>query len=279
MVAAMTAFTVNDAFLKAISGDLPLLQILFVRGMGLVACLFVLCAALGQLRFRGSRRDLMLILLRSCAELAAAILFLSALFNMPFANVSAIMQAMPLTVSLAGAFLFGEVLGWRRLLAIAIGFGGVMMIVQPGGAQFSVYSFAVLGAVACVTVRDLAARRLSRDVPSVFVALVAAVFVTAGSGIGSTFVDWAPITPRSAVFLAASTVALLGGYVFSVATMRVGEVSFVAPFRYTSLLVALVLGYVVFSEAPNSLALGGATLVVGTGLFTLYREARLRQAR
>ena len=273
MVASMTAFTVNDAFMKALADELPLFQALFLRGLGVVCCLAVICIMIGQMHLRFPRRDWGLIVLRSLAEMGGAFLFLTALFNMPLANVSAILQALPLTVSLAGAIFLGEALGWRRLSAILVGFAGVMLIVQPGGAGFSIYSLAALGAVACVTVRDLAARQLSAQVPSIMAALVAAIFVTCGAGGISAFIDWAPLSTKAGWQLAGSTLFILGGYVFSVATMRVGEVSFVAPFRYTSLLVALALGLLVFGDLPNSLTLMGAAIVVATGLFTLYRES------
>lgn len=280
MMGSMAAFTFNDAFMKALSGDLPLFQAVFLRGICVTALLCVLCVGLGQLRAGFSRADWTLIAIRGVCEIVVAYLFITALFNMPIANVSAILQALPLTVSLAAAVFLGEALGWRRLTAIIIGFVGVLMIVQPGGAGFNVYALWVLAAVFIVTIRDLAARKMSRDVPSVMAALVAGAMVTVAAGIASAFIPWVPITAAAGLKLGAAALFIIGGYVFSVAAMRVGDISAVAPFRYTSLLVALILGVVVFGEWPNTLALLGATLVVATGLFTLYREGRIRrQAR
>ncbi len=277
MMASMTAFTVNDAFMKALSDELPLFQAMFVRSIGVVILLFLLCRQQGQLRFDVGGPDRAMIVLRSTAEVMAAFLFIGALFKMPLANVAAILQVLPLTVTLAGAMVFKEALGWRRILAIIIGFFGVLLIVQPGGADFNAYSFAVLGAVFFVTVRDLAARRLSRDVPSTLVALVAAVFVMTSSGIGSIFVTWQPMSGLAVMQMAAAMFFVIGGYIFSIAAMRVGEIGAVAPFRYTSLLVALILGAAVFGDWPNGLTLIGAVIVVATGLFTLWREGRLKQ--
>ena len=265
--------------MKALADELPLLQALFLRGLGVVLCLTLLCWALGQLRFALGARNWTLIWLRAAAEVGGAYFFLTALFNMPIANLSAILQALPLTVSLAGALFLGEALGWRRLTAILIGFGGVLLIVQPGADGFTIYALYGLAAVACITARDLTVRRMSRDVPSVLVALAAAVGVTAFAGAGAALIDWAPITPRAGTQLLAAMVFVIFGYVFSVAAMRTGDIAFIAPFRYTSLLVALLVGLVVFSEFPGPLALAGAALVVATGLFTLYREARLGRAR
>jgi len=277
MAGAMCAYTVNDAFMKALSDEMPLFQAIFFRGLAAVLFLTILCRMMGQLRFGLPARDWWLVVMRTAGEVGGTYFFLTALFNMPIANVSAILQALPLTVSLAAALVLREPLGWRRLTAIAVGFAGVLLIIQPGGADFSAYSIYALAAVACVTLRDIAVRRMSRDIPSVFVALIAAVGVTGLGGVGSLFVTWAPFTTTASLQLVGASLCLIFGYIASVSAMRFGDIAFVAPFRYTSLLVALMLGVVVFDEWPNTLALVGAVLVVATGLFTLYRETRLRR--
>ncbi len=276
MMGAMCAFTFNDAFMKALADELPLFQAIFFRGIGAILCLAVMCKLLGQLRLDFSARDWILVLIRTLGEVGGTYFFLTALFHMPIANVSAILQALPLAVSLSAAIFLGEALGWRRLTAICVGFAGVLLIIQPGGADFSGYSFYALAAVACVTLRDVAVRRMSRTVPSVFVALVAAVGVTSLGAIGSLFIEWQAFTVTSALQLTGATGFLIFGYIASVSAMRIGEIAFVAPFRYTSLLIAVILGIMIFGEWPNLLALTGAAIVVATGLFTLYRETQLR---
>ena len=277
MVVAMCTFTFNDAFMKALSDEVPLFQAILFRGMAAAVFLTILCRIMGHLRFDFPARDWMLMLLRTAGEVGGTYFFLIALFNMPIANVSAILQALPLSVSLAAALFLREPLGWRRITAIAVGFVGVLMIIQPGGADFSSYRLYAVASVGCVTLRDVAVRRMSRAVPSVLVALVAAIGVTTMGAIGSLFIDWVPFTTKSALQLTGASLCLIFGYIGSVAAMRVGEIAFVAPFRYSSLLVALTLGVVVFGEWPNALALAGAALVVAMGLFTLYRETRLKR--
>ncbi len=276
MMGAMCAYTLNDAFMKSLADEIPLFQAIFIRGLGAIVFLVFMCKVLGQLRFTFPARDWGLVILRTVGEIGGTYFFLTALFNMPIANVSAILQVLPLSVALAAALFLREPLGWRRLSAIIVGFCGVLLIIQPGGADFSAYSLYALGAVACVTLRDIAVRRMSRSVPSVFVALVAAVGVTGLGGVGSLFVEWQPFTTLSGLQLAGATGFLIFGYIASVSAMRFGDIAFVAPFRYTSLLVALVLGVLVFGEWPNALALTGGVIVVATGLFTLYRETKLR---
>ncbi|EBA11924.1 DMT family transporter [Roseobacter sp. CCS2] len=276
MVCAMCAYTFNDAFMKALSDEVPLFQAIFLRGIGAVIFLAIMCRLLGQFRFGFALRDWGLLLLRTAGELGGTFFFLTALFNMPLANVSAILQVLPLSVSLAAALILGEALGWRRLTAIFVGFVGVLLIIQPGGADFSSYSIYALCAVACATMRDIAMRRMSRDVPAVFVALIAAVGVMGFGAIGSLFTPWQPLTTTAGLQLGGAMTFMIFAYIASASAMRFGEIGFVAPFRYTSLLVALILGVVVFDEWPNALALTGGGIVVATGLFTLYRETKLQ---
>jgi len=185
------------------------------------------------------------------------------------------LQALPLTVAVAAALVFREPLGWRRMSAILIGFMGMLLIVRPGSDGFSLWSAYALMAVLCVTVRDLATRRLSRDVPSMTVTLASSVAVTLCFGGASTVTEWAPITLPLAALIGGASVIIMAAYFFSVRAMRVGDIGFIAPFRYTGLIWALVLGWVVFEDWPSNLTLIGALIVVAMGLFTLYREQQL----
>jgi len=272
MMMSMSAFTINDAFMKLTSEQVPFFQGIFLRGVMITIGLLVFLSIKRQLRFRPDRRDWGLIGLRTFAEATGTVLFLTALYKMPIANLTAILQALPLTVTLAAALIFKEPVGWRRLTAIVIGFAGVLLIVQPGADGFTLYSVYGLLAVLCVTLRDLSARRLSPGIPSGVVALGAAVGVSAMAGVGSTTETW--IQPSVSDFwrLAGAAGCLMVGYISAVSAMRLGDIGFVAPFRYTSLLVALIIGLVLFGEWPDPLTLTGAAIVVATGLFTLYRE-------
>lgn len=277
MMGAMGAYTVNDAFMKVVAADVPLFQAIMLRGIGAVVCLILLCRLLGQLRFDLPWRDWGLIALRSASEMAGTYFFITALLNMPIANISAIMQVLPLSVALAAALFLREPLGWRRLTAIFVGFVGVLLIIQPGGAAFNSFSIYALITVACITLRDLTVRRMSSDVPPLLVALAAAIWVALLGIIGALATTWTPMTVVAGLQLGGATLFLIFGYIFSVMAMQRGEISFIAPFRYTSLLVALILGVLIFREWPDALTLIGAGIVVATGLFTLYREAQLRR--
>lgn len=272
MMLSMSAFTVNDALMKGASDEVPFYQAIALRGMMITAVLVVVALVWGNFTLRAARRDWGLVLLRTAAEAIGTVLFLTALFKMPIANLSAILQALPLTVTLAAALFLRESVGWRRLTAILVGFVGVIMIVQPGTDGFSIYSVLGIAAVIAVTVRDLAARKLTATVPSILVALVAAVGVTAVALVAGTGETWVTPSGKAVMQMAGAAGCLAIGYISAVTAMRGGDIGFVAPFRYTSLLVALILGFVFFDEWPNWLTMLGAAIVVGTGLFTLYRE-------
>jgi drug/metabolite transporter (DMT)-like permease len=278
MMASMIAFTVNDACMKSLSDEVPMFQAIFLRGLATCVFLAFMAWRTGAFKVRIPRRDIGLVAIRSSAEVVAAYFFISALFNMPIANVTAILQALPLSVTLASAVVFREAIGWRRMSAILVGFFGVLLIVRPGAEGFNFYSVYAIFAVLVVTVRDLAARRLSVEVPSMAVALSAAVAVALFSGIASIGSEWVPVSGKAAWQLSGATLFIVGGYLFSVMTMRVGDIDFVAPFRYTSLLCALILGLFVFGEWPDKPTLIGSAIVVATGAFTLYRERRIVRA-
>ena len=276
---SMFAFTVNDSFMKSVTHDLPLFQTIALRGCLAVAWLLILAAATGGLHFPSETRDRWVIFARSLADVAATILFLSALMHMPLANLSAVMQAIPLAVTLCAALIFKDRIGWRRMTAIVIGFIGVMIIIRPGTEGFDVWSVVGLGSVLTVVIRDLSVRGLTHAVPSIIVALGAAVAVTAMGAIGAIFQGWqAPTLLQLGMILGAGTMLPIG-YICSVTAMRVGDVGFVAPFRYTSLLWAIVLGWAMFGQLLDAYALFGAGIVVATGIYTLLRERKLRLER
>lgn len=277
MAGSMAGYTFNDACMKALSDDVPLSQAVFLRGVVTCLMLFGLGLALRSLSFRLGYREWKLILLRSLAEMGATYCFLSALFNMPIANVTAVLQALPLTIALAAWAFMGEPLGWRRLFAILVGFVGVVLIVKPGGDGFTLWSVYALAAVGFITLRDLVVRKMSPATPSMTVALVASIAITVAFGFASLGVDWAPVTPRSGGLLTLSAAFIFMGYLFSVMVMRVGDIGFIAPFRYTGLIWALIIGLIFFGEWPDWVTLVGAGIVVATGLFTLFRERQVSQ--
>ena len=277
MLGSMAFFTINDTLVKLVGETVPLWQIVTVRGVMASVLLLCLARAMGALRFDLSRRDWGLVLARCSTEMAVTYFFLSALLQMPLANITAVLQMLPLTVTLCAALFLGETVGWRRSLAIALGFVGMLLIVRPGGADFGPATIYALLAVALLTLRDLVTRQMSPAVPSLTVTFLSAFSVTLfglGLGFGES---WQPVGGREWLLLSATAVLILLAYLCAVMTIRVGEVSAVAPLRYTGLVWALLLGWLVFGEFPSGLTLFGAGIVVAAGLFTLLRERQVAE--
>ncbi len=275
MVFCMAGFAFNDAAMKALAGDMPLFQAVFLRGMIATVLIVGLAWSQNALRFETLKGNMKATSWRTLGELGGTVCFLTALFNMPLANVTAIMQAMPLAITLAAAIFLGEVVGWRRMLAILIGFAGVVIIVRPGSDGFNIFAIVALCAMFFITLRDLATRSLSKDVPSLLIAVITSVAVMVASGLASIWEGWVSVSLEHMGYLSLAALFLMAGYAFSVMCMRVGDVAFVAPFRYTILLWAILLGYLVFDDVPDLATWIGSAIIVATGLFTFWREQRV----
>lgn len=275
MVLAMAGFAIEDMFVKFLSARLPVGEILTLTGLLGAAVFYVL------LRRGGGRfwtRDLLhpVVLIRTLGELIGTLGFVSAIALTELSSASAILQALPLVIVMGAAVFLGESVGWRRWLAIGAGFLGVLMIVKPGLAGFEPLSFwAVIGVVG-LAMRDLATRRVPAHIPSDQLSVAAwGVFIVAGPIVG-----WAFGTPliRPSGGELAITIAMICAGVAAYATLvtatRVGDAAAIAPFRYSRLIFAMIIGVTVFGERPDFWTLAGAALIATAGGFAMWREAR-----
>jgi len=280
MVLSMAGFTFNDVLVKSLDGALSSTQVMGVRGACLSALILLLLWQRGLLNRLGEAFTV-LVGMRASMELLATFFFLSALTQMSLASISAILQALPLVVTFGAAILFREPVGWRRWLAIFIGFAGVMIIIRPGTDGFHPASILMVVSVLFAAGRDLATRALPASTPSLIVTAATALLVTV-AGFALTLVNgtWVPVQGVQLGTLAMASVFLFFGYQFIILAMRTGDIAYVVPYRYTSLLWAVGLGYLVFDEMPDKWTIVGSMIVISMGLFTLYREVvRSRQAR
>ncbi len=274
---SMMGFVVNDMLVRTLDGALPVGQIMAVRG-GILTCFIVLIAWHQQALQHWRQAVSVVVLRRSFAEGMATVFFLIALMRLPFANVSAILQALPLAVTFGAALFLGEPVGWRRWVAIMVGFCGVLLIIRPGAAGFQIASVFALISVVFAATRDLLTRTLPPKLPSILVSAATSIFITLlGTAMLLFRGDWQPMSSGQIVTLGCAAVFLFFGYQFIVLGMRHGEIAYVVPFRYTSLLWAIGLGFFVFDEIPDLYTMIGSAIVVLMGLFTLYREISLRR--
>jgi drug/metabolite transporter (DMT)-like permease len=274
MAVGMAGFTMNDTITKAVSSEMNFGQVMLVRGLFAI----VLIAALAFHR-RAVRplRTLMMkpVALRVVGEVGGTISFLAAIVHLPLANTAAIFQALPLAVTLGAALTFGEPVGWRRWLAITAGFVGVVIIVRPGVEGFNQFSLFALVSVIFCAVRDLATKRIPAQIPSLFITLLTTVAVTtAGGVILVPLGGWTPPSGGALGLLALAAVLLLIGYQFVIMALRTGDISAVAPFRYSALVWAMLLGYLVFGDVPDGMMVTGASIIVLSGLYAFSRERK-----
>ena len=272
MAIAMAAFSVNDAVAKYLTTQMNFGQVMLLRG--LFAC--ILIGALAT--HRGALRPLRTLFvpaltLRVCGEIGGSGLFLAAISYLPLGNVTAIVQSLPLAMTLGAVLLLGEPVGWRRWMAIAAGFIGVLIIVRPGAEGFDQYSLLALVSVMFYSMRELVTKRIPAEIPTLFVTFLTTVAVTAaGAVLVFPLGGWREPSLASTALLALAAVTTLIGYQCAVMALRAGEISAVAPFRYTQMLYAMLLGFLVFGEVPDHAMVIGATIIVVSGIYAFHRE-------
>jgi drug/metabolite transporter (DMT)-like permease len=278
MVIAMACFVSSDTLIKIVGRDMPVGEIIFVRGLFSVLLILPLAMLTGALRnVRAAMTPT--VALRAGSEVGATVFFFSGLVLMPFADAAAIGQFAPLAVTAGAALFLREPVGWRRWLATAVGLAGVLLIIRPGSGAFNPGAILLVFCVLCVATRDLVTRVMGSGIPILLLILVSSVATTLIGPFGLLYETWIRPTPLMIGSLILSAFGVSAGYYGSVVAMRSGEISVVAPFRYASMLFALMWGYVIFGEIPDPLTWLGIAIVVGAGVYMFHRESvRRREA-
>ena len=275
---AMGAFTINDAVMKLLTETMPLYQAMTLRGVTSLLFLLAIARGRGELRFRLPAGDWRLMRFRALGEIIATVTYLLAMAHMPLATLVALMQSMPLATALAAVVIFRERLGRVQLIAILAGFLGVVVILRPGPDGISLWSLLVLVSVAACVLRDMSTRAMSPAMPTTMVAVFSATAVSVYGVVGWAFEGGIALDASMTLMLLVSSVTLAIGYCAGASAMRIGDVAAVAPFRYTSLIWAVVLDLLMFGLLPDAFTLIGGAIVIGAGLFGLMWERRARAA-
>ncbi len=281
MMGAMASFVVNDALVKYVSQSLPGAQLIFIRGLFATVLLVAIAHAMGLLVGPKARVREVLhrpVMIRSALDASATLVYLTALFHLPLANATAINMATPLCIALIAVLWMGEQMSALRWAAIAVGFLGVLLIVQPEADGFNGYSLLCLFGTILHAGRDLFTRKINAEMPSILITIATAITVTALAACISIFQGWKPVSFELLLLLAAASVFLSAGYFLLIRAMRSGDISLIAPFRYAGLLIALAIGFAVWGEVPNRLAWCGIGLLMGAGLYMLHNERSKRRA-
>ena len=278
MVLSMLGFAIEDMFIKLIGTDIPIGQIIFMLGSGGALCYGAMVVMKGEPLMDRAMLTRP-ILLRALGEIVGTLGFVSAIVLTPISSASAILQATPLVVTLGAALFLGDPVGWRRWSAILVGMLGVLLVIRPGMDSFQALSLLAVLGVLGLSLRDLATRRVPKSTSTfqlsflAFLALVpASLLFMLGTG-----TDFAPMSGVQWLFMGAALTTGMVAYYGIVAAMRIGEISFVTPFRYARLLFAMVVGITIFGERPDLLTYVGATIIVASGIYTVWRERKVKE--
>lgn len=278
MILSMAGFAVEDAVIKYLSGWLPVGQVIGLIGMGGVA-IFAMVAHRKGIRLADWRAVRGAALWRNLAEMGAASFFVLAIALVPLAVVTAILQAAPLLVTLGAALFLRERVGWRRWLAIATGFAGMLLILRPGSQAFDPAALLAVVGVVLLSARDLLTRRVPGDIHSLQLAGWGFFMVIPSGVLLLVVLRQVPVMPEPWQWgwLALGLCMGVMAYATLVLATRLGDLAATTPFRYSRLVFAMIIGAVFFGERPDALTYLGAVLIVVAGLYSLLREQRLRR--
>ncbi len=276
MIGASFLFVMNDTLVKLAAQVWPVSQVMAVRGFIAIAIGFCAVVATGNLGNAGVIKR-PLVLARTVSEVSVAVFFISALSMMPLADLTAILMVSPLFITALATIFLGEIVGWRRWSAILGGFGGMLLVIQPWAeaVRGPDYTFAaILGicSVIGVALRDFATRKLTSDVPSVLVMLATAIGSCIAGLLLTPFEPWRSFDIAAFSYLAIAAFLVTGGNFLMIVACRDVDLSVVAPYRYSAVIWAILMGMFIFQEFPNKLALLGMTVIVTSGIYAIHRE-------
>lgn len=279
MVLSMGTFAVADAIVKSVSASVRPGQFIAVTSAGLFLIFLVLLKRNGE-RFFSRKALEPAMAIRTTGEVVGTTGIILALSTSPLSTVTVLGQAMPLVVMVGAALFLNETIGWRRWLAAGLGLIGVLMILRPGGASFDPGLLWVILYVLGLGTRDLASRRLPGHVSTPFaVAWSMLPLVILGLVMMPFEGGWQSVGGGTTAYLLAFIALTSMAVALITVSMRIGEVSAVAPFRYTRILFGLVIAVVAFGEYIDAMTIAGAALISGSGLYAFWRERRVHTAR
>ena len=272
MLISMASFAVGDTFVKISGAFLSPAQIMFFLIAGGLIIFAIIAKFKGE-NLLDNRAFSPILLLRYCAEMVGLVAMIIGLTKIPLSVVGTVTQASPILVAAGAVIFFKEVISWRRWTSIFIGFVGVVLVIQPGGQNLD---YAVIWAVVALiafSIRDLVTRLTPPDIPSssiaTFTMIAAFPFTTAW-----VFLSGEKFFPPEMDWAVVSSMIILGsfGYLLLITSLRLGELSAIMPFRYSRIVFLLILGFLVFGERPTASMLIGATLILISGVYIMWRE-------
>ena len=279
MVFAMLCFALEDGLIKLLATRIPVGQVLGMICLGGII-LFLIWSVLRGIPLWSPAYLNGKVILRSLAEVVGSCFFVTALALIPLTTASAVIQATPLVVAMGAAIFLGQDVGWRRWLAIVVGFIGVLIIIRPGTDGFVPATLLAVGGMLGLAARDLLTRSLNVQLAGIQLGIHAFALLTPAAFLLSILQGQSLVMPEGQEWGLLTLGILIGmvAYLAIVAATRAGNAGIISSFRYSRMVFALIVGYLFFAEIPDALTLIGATIVIVSGVYTLWREARLARA-
>ncbi len=279
MVAGAGTFVLNDSFMKLALADLPPYEVLSLRGVFGTVWAFIMLAAMGDLKKLPLAFNRW-VMLRGVLEVGAILTYILALAHSSVGDVTAIFQTTPLLVILGMVLIHRESTSFSQMVLVAVGFTGALLVAQPGSAATSPFLlFAFLTAL-FAALRDLAGRRVTNAIPALAASLITILMVMAGAAIvGLTSEVWIMPSTTHLILMAGAGLLMMLGHMFTFLAYRNASAQAVAPFYYAFMIWAIVLGYLIFGDVPNSLSVSGMALILASGLGIIYLERHLSKNR
>jgi len=273
---AMCLFSLQDAFVKAMSESYSVVTILFFRSLGLVPIsTYLVWRQDGLTGFRTRRLGLQV--LRGGLLFFMFLGYYVGLSRLPLATAVALVFSAPLMTTLLSVPILKERIGRHRIGAVLVGILGVLIMVRPGGGAFEWAALLCLGASFCYSLSMVLTRHLGTTE-----SLTSLVFYpNVAFLLGASFllpVAWTPVPPAHSALLIGFGVCIILPHLAITQAYRIAPPPVLAPFDYTTLVWALLWGWLIWNELPSALTLLGASIVVMAGLYVVYREARASSA-
>lgn len=276
MVASSFFMNLNNAILKWLSTGYPAGQILFMRALFIcVPIAFFIWRAGGfeSVRIVSYRGHV----LRAVFTVASAFMFVNGVRYLPLADAIAISFAGPLFITMLATPVLGEHVGIRRWAAVVVGFLGVLIITRPTGDVARLAVLLPLGSAFAAAVRDLMTRRMTTARETSNAILVTTTMAVGLSGLATLPLGWRMPAPEDIGIIALGGIFTGCGHYCMIEAFRLAEAGLVAPFKYSSILWAVGLGYLFWGDLPDVWVYTGTAIVVASGLYILRREMTIRQ--
>jgi drug/metabolite transporter (DMT)-like permease len=274
MLLGMLMFALNDAMGKWLVASYGLGQVILIRSL---AALFILAPFLWQAGLKSitSAEQPGMQLARVVFSTLEVFCFYYAVMYLPLADVMTYWLAAPIYVAAASPLLLGETVGWRRWCAIAAGFVGVIITLEPSRAMFTLPALISIVGSAAFAFMLLSGRGL-RNTPDktlVFFQVAGAAL----AGLAFAPFDWAPISSGiDLALLGLLGIVAMAAHMLVNRALKISDAATVAPLQYTLLLWAVVFGWIFFGDVPRLGMLAGAGLIGASGLFIFFREQQLK---